>query len=338
MRPLFVATVFALLVTLSLFLVHLSVATPTTQPARVHSAKQRLPTAPQTGPTRRENATQCVISCRGTDGVGHQLEAKISCMVVARELGMSYVYYPLAGHARHFENFFGLGRRAVGPGSLIMTDRKPLPHVGKCDLPSWLDAPRCEAGRVYIADNCWDYLFCHTVRSPRFAELWAEVRTEILEDYYATPKPETGFAANQTNILVHIRRGDAAWMIQSDSYFLGAIRALRTRFPGARFWIHTNEPGELNAEYTATDTVVAQARMRTTEDSRGWENATARMMHQFIEADVLILSWSSLSNALGLLSRAHLILYPACERERPLGLLGKHWRAFACDGIGTLAN
>jgi len=57
---------------------------------------------------------RCMISSQGGDGMGHQLESKLSCIAVARFLGMEYIHNPLLGNAHglnstKMEDFLNLG-------------------------------------------------------------------------------------------------------------------------------------------------------------------------------------------------------------------------------------
>ena len=43
---------------------------------------------------QRQEDSKCLLSQSGTDGLGHQLEGKLSCMAMASFLGMVYVHKP----------------------------------------------------------------------------------------------------------------------------------------------------------------------------------------------------------------------------------------------------
>ena len=111
---------------------------------------------------------QCLISARGSDGIGHQLEAKISCIATAAalaDLGVQYVHFPLA-NAEHgvkshelavIEDIFNLTRfGSLDPATLQVAKREPLPWVGHCDERSWFDdiknktCSKCLAGPTRV--------------------------------------------------------------------------------------------------------------------------------------------------------------------------------------------
>ena len=45
---------------------------------------------------KNEAGSACMISAQGADGLGHQLEAKLSCIGVAAAFNLSYVHQPIA--------------------------------------------------------------------------------------------------------------------------------------------------------------------------------------------------------------------------------------------------
>ena len=58
------------------------------------------PSLPMASSSMAPTRNECLISSFGTDGIGHQMEAKLTCIATAAALdGVAYVHYPLhAGH------------------------------------------------------------------------------------------------------------------------------------------------------------------------------------------------------------------------------------------------
>jgi hypothetical protein len=280
--------------------------------------------------------TRCVVSSRGTDGLGHQLESRYSCMTVALELGFEYRHSAFEGPAAPFESFFRLGELAPPVGNLTQLPREPLPHVGRCHRAGWLalaavgKQPPCEADAVYVADNCFDRLWCQTLRTTRGRALWFD---RVLPQLRSRLPAALLHAPNSVHtVVVHIRRGDAGARILADAVFLGAMRLVRARLgtnSTMRFLVHTNDPRPLSrALLDAPGIELYQSPMRHTEESVGRENETLRLIEHFLTADVLILSRSSLSYSLAMLANTT-TFFPACENDRPLWLLG--WTPFPCS-------
>ena len=108
--------------------------------------------------------SSCFISCGGRDGLGHQMEAKLSCLATAMALNMTYVHQPfkriqhLNGvvdisqleHLLGMSDFIQLLQQsnknfklqyAVGTlyNSTVheIVQRQPLPRIGLCKHNSW---------------------------------------------------------------------------------------------------------------------------------------------------------------------------------------------------------
>ena len=175
----------------------------------------------------------CQLSSASSDGFGHQLDAKLSCIAVAHRIGMRYVHVPFRGSA-HGENLaplevhVGLNRsfqlNSIGDHPRWNSRQRaapswwPAPYgrhgacSGKPYLYSWLlqmDLVRhnasayrpalCCTNVVYINDNCWDYFICH----PHWPGLWNDVKPRVQQAYFSTPKPDPewlhGFELQQPN-------------------------------------------------------------------------------------------------------------------------------------------
>ena len=188
-------------------------------------------------------------------GLGHRLEATLTCIAVARHLApdVEYVVTPLGrSHAHHlkpqvFNDFFGLTRhsfRTLAPPLVAVDMQKlgrPLPPLaaGKCTAPSWTmdlgtDSSICRSTdsrngmSVYSGDHCWDKFWCQVARPP--ASAWYAVLPELRAAYYAAPigKPPPRARASST-IVVAIHYRSVKRRRLSNSFYTEMINALRAR-------------------------------------------------------------------------------------------------------------
>jgi hypothetical protein len=174
-----------------------------------------------------QNKKRCSISSRGTDGAGHQMEAKFSCLATAMALNMTYVHHPITQlehgtDAAEMEDLFGFSRvilpvaqqqerqssvvdRALMFDYATMRDapRQPLPWVGRCLEQSWFDRNRDNSSgsnicaeeqenavmKVYTSDNCWDYFWCHIETIP--ASFWSQTVPMLRKSFLDGPQLST---------------------------------------------------------------------------------------------------------------------------------------------------
>jgi len=157
---------------------------------------------------------ECLVTSRGLDGFGHQLEAKISC-VIADILSsrIRYIHSPFVSMAHvdlmdedfpsMVENFtnMGYGSNRIdesGPQyTLNITDSR---WVKLADSGTAI----CSNNIVNVVDNCWEFIYFH----PRVSRL-DESKHEIRRRYFSSPKPDPKFVPERFNVVIHIRRGDA---------------------------------------------------------------------------------------------------------------------------------
>lgn len=193
----------------------------------------------------RAAAGSCLITASGTDGVGHRMEAAITCIAVAAEQNMTYVHTPLVAiehgeHAAVMERFFGFSKHYPTVGELGLTintiigatsstiispnttgtdtaararaalvvARKPLPRIGSCRESRWYGtgAKACRRDRSSTVHTADNCFDQFWCETRKSAELWETVRKDIRAAYDAgTDHPSTGFSLNEINIVVHIR-------------------------------------------------------------------------------------------------------------------------------------
>jgi len=281
-----------------------------------------------------------VISSRGADGIGHQMEAKLSCIATAAALDdVTYTHSPLAV-AEHLdeqdshdnvlgdvEQMFGLGEKfpALSNTTRIVA-REPLPWVGKCSETSWFDVrPRgvdCSPEIAYVSDNCWDFFYCALERNE--AEVVRPMVDALQKVYGAGDTEQQSKVYGDVvdpdlplTVAVHIRRTDGRKL--SYEHFINVMGHLRDVTADVRFVVHSDEKKNIVFEQIAKPLM-----KRYHDDERGVEvvireprsTTLTQVLQELIGADVLIASMSSLSNTAGLYNLGQRPVLAPYDKER----------------------
>lgn len=135
---------------------------------------------------------RCYISSYGTDGIGHQMEAKISCLATAIFLNnksattgtWSYIHQPVVSveHGQNpseLEELFGFSKVITDIFDSETMIKVPRDSVGPCrqhpdDMILDLNALCSSKGTpgdegkaaVHSSDNCWDIFYCQNEPMP----------------------------------------------------------------------------------------------------------------------------------------------------------------------------
>ena len=304
-------------------------------PARTRAAPDAANT---TGP-------RCMISSIGRDGLGHRVVSDLSCIAVAQELGLTFVWRPwivlehLGRAAAGLQAFLGFYDAFPRWNATVMRPwpRKPLPYVGHCKESGWLDAiadgrGQCAADgrRVYDADNCWDRFWCRTIFTPA----WAQVMPTIQRGLGRYLRAPAAYGARDIHVVLHLRHGaDAGERRMGEPYFQRVMNAIVARHAaytrrhprvalGVRFWAHTDSAKPLQLDAGPHELTVVYTRAAETK-------ATLRQM---VFADVLVASVSSFSDMAALLG-GMTVLYPTCKKQHELL---PEWHAVKCSGPVSL--
>jgi hypothetical protein len=167
------------------------------------------------------------------EGAGSQVHSRLSTMIYAKLLGLTYVHSPLRNVARveggldvetwsaKWEQFFNLGHcgeRLDQPphGDNVIFLRKP-------------ERTFLRPNRFYIVKHC------HRI-SNQHPEMFAALADQFRASYYSTPKPAlVGLNPQALNIAVHLRRGEItkdgpyrSRYIEADHAAAKVMRALDT--------------------------------------------------------------------------------------------------------------
>ena len=287
-----------------------------------------------------------MISSYGDDGIGHRVASDLSCIAVAHELGLRFMWKPWAQlqhthnrrEVRELQRFFGFyaDHPQITP-HMRMVPRMPLPWVGRCHWHGWLDVvaanrTRCEADgvTVYDADNCWDRFWCKTIFTGALQAVLPPARARLQLRLPRTPVMEPDLI----HVALHVRAGDAGYRRLPGNYYwtvAKAIAARHARFVEERgagtrlamkFWVHTNSKQTVPKEVEGhpVEVVLAKGFFRS---GQGLQESLSLML----QADILVMSISSLSDVVALLG-GMVAVYPRCHSEhQPL----PGWHVVSCE-------
>lgn len=310
---------------------------------------------------------RCLISSQGSDGLGHQLEAKLSCIATAAVLHheLEYVHTPIVS-AEHgtdgttFEQFVGIEKSLTSTHYAVevlhlnndtkeqkfrLQVRDPLPRVGKCRDPSWFQPEirqeQCRnaaySNTIFMADNCWDFFYCTlkqhknvTLIEEAFGRLRAGyIRQKLDSDNNTSSVSEL----SSLKVVVHIRRTDSGRRKISSAYYSNLIRELVSASG-------TNGTGRLSI-VVHTDQE-GTSRRNLLPELEGSYNITIQdknsvtmqtVFHEMVQADIFITSRSSLSNAAALMGRPNRpVLYPFDKKRVGLSSL-RGWTLLRQSGM-----
>ena len=303
---------------------------------------------------------RCLISAYGADGVGHQMEAKLSCMATAASLNLTYVHIPMdkAEHgvnALAMERFFGLGTAVTNLDYAVLFNnttmqnvkREPLPWVGKCLSTSWFDASIRQSAcsqvhsattkgvsmlPVFTADNCWDYFWCQLLREPAsFGALWRDKIGPILHEAFLKDKDSLRwstvhehFAIGKIECRGTSSKGRRCTQISQSFLFQGRFLINSDKFTahkiGMRVIIHSDATRHEVAEYLS---LTSKDLNDTVIYGRDSSVSLELAIYHMVVSDVFLASDSSLSNTAALLRSGPVITPPNHDRH---GMSSLGWR------------
>lgn len=275
----------------------------------------------------------CYITQWSPDGFGHQLEAKISCLL-AEELTRGdntvdeYIYVHTPFHkpehehsveGSHIDQFINMENIIQHPKEITQKPRTPR-YYSKTLISWWstrLRGQACDPNVIYVVDNCWALVYDH----PLVEKLYPinnTYLTNLRQAYHATPKPATGFNPNETNIVVHIRRTDG--IVGTLEYFIEGIKFFSNyTFPIPRgrpkFWIETDDwewEGLVKLKEIDPDNIYFT---NTTVDPHTKREQLWTQFHRLVMADGIVSSYSSFSFAATYYSTAEKIVVGVNEIE-----------------------
>jgi hypothetical protein len=312
-------------------------------------------------------SSSCFISSHGKDGIGHQMEAKVSCLATAVVLNLTYVHQPVQQlehgvNPEHMEDLFGfslavphLSEFAVlyNSSTMQLRRRKPLPFIGRCHESSWFDSynETCAADAeknkkirpVYTHDNCWDFFWCQESELP---VIWWQTVVPVLRDTFLRglllqhSMPLTKRNPGKILVVMHLRMGDAGKRKSDEAWSRLVLQnlweAACSNVDGLQIIIHSDGVRDTLLDMLGMNDDSSEMSDSVTIYGRGDENATLESaLYDMVTADILVSADSSLSHIAGMLrTREHgPVTHPETrERARMGALLGWNMIRTSHDG------
>jgi hypothetical protein len=264
-----------------------------------------------------DKAAPCNITQYGTDGLGHQLEGKLSCTLLSLvwPARFPYVHTPFltlehvteisAAAVEQFTNV-GEGYSTAPNGFIKLNGFNPAFRAAQLEeffkVVRTVD-PKCDPNRIYIVDNCWGL----TYMEPAVSRI-ESVRWKLRANYLKTEKPELGFDKTKRNVVVHMRAGDSEvqgrfFGINETEFFIRGIKLYAEKFApqDTVFWILTDTPTFALVNVVKTVFVGVP---HVTIETKGIKDPLLTAFHRMVMADGMVMSPSSFSNAAAMLSAA----------------------------------
>ena len=175
-----------------------------------------------------EHSTPCKLTAAGSDGFGHQYEAKMSCTLLAALSPdkWSYVHTPFAvfEHTNTSATLVNDYTNIAGSHVSVETclhDGLTVLKIDSSELQQWIlnstGTLTCNSSIVYQVDNCWDAAYAYDTASLIFT---SEALLNLQKDYFSTMKPDTNFSDKRPNAVVHVRRGIHVFFFARFSIFV----------------------------------------------------------------------------------------------------------------------
>mmetsp|Transcript_24917 Transcript_24917/g.57249 ORF Transcript_24917/g.57249 Transcript_24917/m.57249 type:complete len:395 (+) Transcript_24917:3-1187(+) len=288
------------------------------------------------------------ISSRGGDGIGHQMEAKFSCLATAWVLNHTYVHHPVSelehgADPRTMENLFGMSyvtsilpnKIAVPYDNNTMIPKRHAPKwIGSCNQASWFQsdtkeqaecAEKREQIKVHTFDNCWDYFWCHV---ESWKDVWQRDIRPLLHLRASTISPSYQRANSTLYLALHVRLGDSGYRRLSSSWCMNVLHHLVLAASEINTIDHVyavvhsdGSKDEVKDGLGLTSTKIASLVNNNFFEfsllTKGTNTSPAQAIADMIDADIFIASCSGLSYVAALLrTNPQTILHPE-TKERP---------------------
>ena len=256
------------------------------------------------------------------EGAGSQVHSRLSTMIYAQRLGLTYLHSPLRNVARveggldvktwsdQWEQFFNLGHGIERLGQPPQGD-----HVQFVRKPQ---RAFLKSNRFYIVKHC------HPI-SNKYPEMFATLADQFRACYYSTPKPVlTGLNPAAINVAVHLRRGEITKdgphrdrYIEADHAAAKVMRALDTlpKTDARPRVLHIHSEGKPS---DFEPFLKLGAVLHLNEDAY-------TTFHHLVSADVLYMTKSSFSYLAAILSKGECFYDPFWHPPLP------GWRILPAD-------
>lgn len=160
---------------------------------------------------KTSKSKECYVTCAGrTDGIGAQIQAALSTLLVANELSITYCHTPFKtiehyvdreSAAIQWEDFFSLGKGEVSIRDIQLDDLDVV-HIDTPTLDEILGFTS-QTNTLFVVKHCHDF-------ADKFPDKYLNMQAWILEKYTTSAKNTyvSYYQPDKVNIAVHIRRGD----------------------------------------------------------------------------------------------------------------------------------
>lgn len=246
----------------------------------------------------------CFITCSGKiDGAGAQIQAVLSTILFAQELGIKYVHIPFKkishnidndkSYERRWESFANLGFKELAVGQINSNELEII----KVSHPRQVKKIN---NTLYVIPDCHKF-------ADRFPNLYLKLIPDFQKKYAESKdKPDLYFDPSKINIAMHMRRGDVtredSKRYTSNSFVLSIIKELSSVLSssGRELVFHIYSQGcskeFLEIEHSAIIFHLNESPFTT--------------FHHMVSADVLVMAKSSFSYSAALFSKGVIIYLP----------------------------
>lgn len=253
---------------------------------------------------RLTNVNNCFITCSGkTDGAGAQIQAVLSTMLFANELGIKYIHTPFQKIEHNIENdklfeskwesFVNLGFNELSIGQI---------KLDKLDIVQ-VDHPR-EVKKIentlYVIPQCHKF-------ADRNQNLYLKLLPKFRQKYaQSSGKPDLYFDPSKINVAIHIRRGvvtkKSSKKYTSNHLVLSLMKEISSALSdlGAEPIFYIFSQGDMKEFLDIhLDRVIFHL-----------NECPFTAFHNMVSADVLVMAKSSFSYSAALFSKGAIIYWP----------------------------
>jgi len=243
----------------------------------------------------------CYITCSGkVDGVGAQVQAILSTMLLAQEFQLTYVHTPFKkiAHGKNlevkWERFFNLGKDEIIYDDIDNFFLRVI-HITH---PNEISR---KANRLYVIQHAHGF-------ADSDPNCYENIADKFLEKYNGSSKKHYKLSGNtgKVNIAVHVRRGDVSRgdvQRYTDTLFyknlLSGVASILND-AGIEASIHLYSQGELSDFFDLEEVDI----------NYHLNECVFTTFYNLTEADILIMSKSSFSYSAALLSKSIKIYQP----------------------------
>ena len=262
---------------------------------------------------KRKNADNCFVTCSGkTDGAGAQIQAVLSTMLFANELGIKYVHTPLKKISHPF--YSKKNESSINNDNSYESKWENLINLGFNELTidqinsnklnvAQVSHPRQAKKRkntLYVIPHCHKF----ADRNPNF---YSKLLPKFQQKYaQSSEKPDLYFIPSKINVAIHIRRGEISKedskRYTNNHFVLNIIKKISTILnnSGTDPVFHIFSQGD-TGEFLDIhlDSVIFHLK-----------ECPFTAFHHMVSADILVMAKSSFSYSAALFSKGAIIYLP----------------------------